>query len=142
MTAPPALGMPATQESRSPPRHRRWNRIWSTHAQTAIEQSFQRYGAALPDAVLLDTECRTTLCRMEVAFETDAARNAVLMRLPHMIPWNSHGLLHVDEDQNGALLSCRKGERLTPPDRAGRGTGRQRRRRSGAASAGGQRANR
>jgi hypothetical protein len=86
---------------------------WSTQAQTAIEQSFQKYGAEIPEAVLLDTECRTTVCRMEVAFETDSTRDDVLMRLPHMIPWNAHGLLHVDPQSNTVLFYvAREGERL------------------------------
>ena len=86
---------------------------WSTQAATLIENGFARYGAAIPEAVLLDTECRTTVCRMEVAFESDATRNAVLMHLPQMIPWNSHGLLHVDPKASTVVFYvAREGERL------------------------------
>jgi len=86
---------------------------WSAQAETAIAQSFLRHGKEIPEAVLLDTECRTTVCRMEVAFENDVTRNQVLLHLPHMIPWNSQGFLHVDAQTKTVLFYvAREGERL------------------------------
>lgn len=88
---------------------------WSAQAQISIQESFDRFRGELPEtAFLLDTHCRTSVCRMEVAVEGDVDRDQVFMYLPHIVPWNNHGLLHFDaEAQTVIFYVSREGTSLT-----------------------------
>jgi hypothetical protein len=85
--------------------------VWSAHAEASIAEHFARI--QIPGAMLLDTECRTTVCRLEVAFMGDESHDDVLQLLPHVIPWSAEGLLHVDaQTQTVIFYVAREGESL------------------------------
>jgi hypothetical protein len=77
---------------------------WSTQAATAIAQSFSTYSQRLPGAVLLNAECRTTICRLEVGVEDEAAQEEVATLLPHVIPWSTHALIDFDAESKTVIF--------------------------------------
>jgi hypothetical protein len=84
---------------------------WSAQAESSINETFHAY--KIPGAILLDTECRRTVCRIEIAYESEDQRDEVFVNLPHVIPWSTSGLMHFDpENQTVVFYAAREGMEL------------------------------
>jgi len=82
---------------------------WSTWAEDAINGGSAHHD--LPGATSITTTCRTTLCRIEVAFADGANRAQSLESLPSLIPWDVQGFFHLDPATNTVVLyATREGE--------------------------------
>lgn len=90
---------------------------WSYNAETTIDRILQ--DKQFSGTRLLSLGCRTTLCRVELAFESQEAFDWTMRRLPKAIPWNQKGFFQVNMDQNnqyaGVFYYTREGYDLPKP---------------------------
>ena len=85
---------------------------WAAGAQTEINA---RAAEMIPEgAALLAAHCRTSLCRLEVGFETLDARDQAFDVLPLLVPWDSDGFVHADTDDPSKVIvyAAREGRTL------------------------------
>ena len=68
---------------------------WSDWATEEIEHELE--AQEVPGARLLASECSTTLCRMEFAFDDEHSRESSSGMLPMLLPTEGHGFWLVDE---------------------------------------------
>jgi hypothetical protein len=66
---------------------------WANEAQLALTYTFQ--SELVPGLSLVDAECRTTLCRMELLLDGSTPEDGV-RKLAHLAPWPGESLLHID----------------------------------------------
>lgn len=93
---------------------------WQGQAQAAIEQRIEEGIAAraLEGATLVSTECRTTVCKIELQFEDEAVRDRGYGSIPLFLPWDGQAYFHQSEtDPNSVILYvAREGEELPMPE--------------------------
>jgi uncharacterized protein YukE len=83
---------------------------WAQWAIAEIGNSIETHNLA--GSTLVSTDCRSTLCRIEVSFDDQVARDASLGSFPLIVPWDSHGFAYIDEQSGGnaVLFVAREGE--------------------------------
>jgi hypothetical protein len=90
---------------------------WSPRFESEITRAFQDSAELREGTRLLEATCRATLCRVVVAHDSPAAREAFLDRLPFTPPFQAQGLTEPREEA-GALRTFiylpRPGTRLEP----------------------------
>jgi hypothetical protein len=84
---------------------------WSKEAESRLADHF---AALSGDRALPEVRCRTTVCRVELAFESEAARDDGLGSLS--LPWDSVAVYQVDESdpRNVILYATRQPEDVLP----------------------------
>lgn len=83
---------------------------WASEAQPALNEAFQR--ETIPGMYLVNTECRTTLCRMELFLDGSTPEES-FRNLVHFTPWSGESLIHIDlEGGSAAVYLAREGYSL------------------------------
>lgn len=83
---------------------------WSRDAESRLLEHF----AALAGGAVAEARCRSSVCRLELAFESEAARDDGLAALT--LPWDSVGVYQMDEadPRNLILYATRQPEDVLP----------------------------
>lgn len=84
---------------------------WSNSAIKALYESVQEKTTG--GIEILSADCRSTLCRVDFLFDTTSSDES-LRELKHFVPWNSEGLIQIDDINSGqaVLYIAREGYSL------------------------------
>ena len=95
----------------------RVDRDWAPRAAIALQAAFS--SAAMSGYEVIETDCRTTLCRVDLWVDSD--RLAVgdgYQRLVRVAPWSGHSFFLISKDPRYAVFYLsREGDTLPLPDR-------------------------
>jgi hypothetical protein len=84
---------------------------WSEETENSIQDLFTN--AAFAGADLVSVDCQTSICRLELNYESDDARDDFFAQAPNTAPLNSEGFFHLAEDgETTVLYVAREGHRL------------------------------
>jgi hypothetical protein len=85
---------------------------WAPSAQKVLKETFQQ--EALSGMYLVDADCRTSLCRMEVVFDETLAPEDGFRMLTDNSPWQGQGFVRIgtDEDPSIMVYLAREGHSL------------------------------
>ena len=66
---------------------------------------------------LTGTECRTSMCRIEMQFDDEITRDEMLGQVPDTVPWDSQGFFYADpaDPLNLVVFVGREGQTLESP---------------------------
>ncbi len=77
--------------------------IWEMQAHSTITQGLENINLA--GSALQSLECQGTMCRIEVAHNTEADAEVFFEDSVKIVPWNHRGKLELVEDDNGGIVS-------------------------------------
>jgi len=87
---------------------------WSQQAESSLKQAVT--DSAFDGSYLLTTDCRSTLCQVEVGHESDGARDDFVNRFPFALPFDTEVFYYRLEDGKGmpytVLYMARAGQQL------------------------------
>ncbi len=85
---------------------------WSYWAQNEILNSINNKQYVGVNVIAND--CRSTMCRFQIQFDNTEIRDTALGDIPTLVPWDSQGFFHADEDDplNLVLYVSREGAQL------------------------------
>jgi len=85
---------------------------WSNWAQNEIMNNISNKQYAGVNVV--GNECRSTLCRFQFQFDDTEIRDTAVGDIPTLVPWDSQGFFHADEEDplNLVLYISREGAQL------------------------------
>ncbi len=85
---------------------------WSNWAQNEIMNNISNKQYA--GVSVVGNECRSTMCRFQFQFDDTEIRDTAVGDIPTLVPWDSQGFFHVDEDDplNLILYVSREGSQL------------------------------
>ena len=84
---------------------------WATAAQLALHTTLHK--EALPGVQLMKAECRTTLCRMELALDGSTAQES-FRNLIDLAPWSGQGLIQLNAETGLAVMYLAREEHTLP----------------------------
>jgi hypothetical protein len=84
---------------------------WATAAQLALHTTLHK--EALPRVQLMKAECRTTLCRMELALDGSTAQES-FRNLIDLAPWSGQGLIQLNAETGLAVMYLAREEHTLP----------------------------
>ena len=89
---------------------------WAREAEKRIEEHL-RLGAedrAVPVPEQVETQCRSTMCRVRLAFGADLNQEQILRAATVLMPWDGQRLVQFDQDQENTVIVFipREGARL------------------------------
>jgi len=74
------------------------DREWSAAMQTRLQEFFRSDMAV--GSSMQHVECRSTMCRIEIASQSKTARETFMQGVSSMSPPNSQGFAHIDTDES------------------------------------------
>lgn len=84
---------------------------WANTAQLALHEVFQSEATA--GILLMNAECRTTLCRMELVLDGSVSPEDSFRKLTHLAPWQGQGFVRIDPEGGSAVVYLsREGDSL------------------------------
>lgn len=83
---------------------------WASAAQLALSETFQ--SEAIPGH-LVDVECRTTLCRMELSLDGSTPQDS-FRHLIDSAPWSGESLIQIDTEAGVAVMYLGREEHALP----------------------------
>jgi hypothetical protein len=85
---------------------------WSYWAQNEILNSINNKQYVGVNVIAND--CRSTMCRFQIQFDNTQIRDTAVGDIPTLVPWDSQGFFHADEDDplNLVLYVSREGAQL------------------------------
>lgn len=84
---------------------------WANTAQLALNTTFQK--EAIPGAQLVDAECHSTLCRMELSLDVSTVQENV-RNLFDLAPWSGESFIHIDTETGLAVMYLAREEHALP----------------------------
>jgi hypothetical protein len=84
---------------------------WGSTAQHALHETFQKQ--AIPGVQMVDAECRSTLCRMELALDDSTAQDSY-RNLLNLAPWSGPSLIQIDTETGAAVMYLAREEHTLP----------------------------
>jgi hypothetical protein len=75
---------------------------WANAAQRALQEVFHR--EAMAGLRLVQVDCRTSLCRLELALDWASSPGESLEQLIHFAPWEGAGFAQIDEASGTAVV--------------------------------------
>jgi len=75
---------------------------WSQETEQSIQGLFVEDRFSGTDLVAVD--CQTSMCRLELSYESDEARESFLSQAPTTAPLNTEGYFHVAEDRKTTVV--------------------------------------
>jgi hypothetical protein len=86
---------------------------WASTAQRALQEAF--HGEITAGLRLVQADCRTSLCRLELVLDGSLSPEATFEQLIHFAPWNGQGFTQIDEEAGVAVVYLsREGHELPP----------------------------
>ena len=90
------------------------DQAWASDTVSELHTAFQR--DELSDIQVLETRCASTLCRLDLAFDTTVPPEDSLQRLSHHRPWDGQAFVTVDTDGLARIYVSRPGYDLPAID--------------------------
>ncbi len=84
---------------------------WASTAQLALQATFQK--EAISGVQLVDAECRSTLCRMELSVDDSIPQDS-LRNLLNLAPWSGQSLIQIDTETGEAVMYLAREEHALP----------------------------
>ena len=84
---------------------------WATAAQLALHTTL--HNGAFPGVQIVGAECRTTLCRMELALDVATAQDS-FRNLIDLAPWSGQGLIQLNAETGLAVMYLAREEYKLP----------------------------
>jgi hypothetical protein len=75
---------------------------WASAAELALQEALQR--EAIAGLRLVQADCRTSLCRLDLALDSSLSPEGIFEQLIHLTPWNGHGFVQIDEESGEAVV--------------------------------------
>lgn len=84
---------------------------WANTAQLALQTRLQK--EALPGVQMVEAECRTTLCRMELSLDGSIPQDN-FRNLIDLAPWSGQSLIQIDTETGLAVMYLAREEHSLP----------------------------
>ena len=84
---------------------------WANMAQFTLQTTFQQ--KAIPGLEMVDAECRSTLCRMEIALDDPTMQDGY-QNLLNLAPWSGESLIQIDTETGVAVMYLAREDRTLP----------------------------
>ena len=75
---------------------------WADAAQSALQEAFHR--GAVAGLSLIQADCRTSLCRLELSLEGARLAEAIFQQLMDFTSWNGEGFTQIDEASGTSVV--------------------------------------
>ena len=76
--------------------------VWTSAAERSLQSVFQREEKA--GFHLVQTECRTTLCRLELSLDGSVSPEESFHSLVQMMPWQGQAFIRIEDGEGGAVV--------------------------------------
>jgi len=84
---------------------------WASSAQLALQTTLQK--EAIPGVQMVEAECRTTLCRMELSLDGSIPQDN-FRNLVDLAPWSGQSLIQIDTETGLAVMYLAREEHSLP----------------------------